>query len=95
MRLHTRLVAAIILTLLSLLTIVVLLPDSHVTAGLQRIALGTSIDHYAGGLWKWAKGSQGREVRVVVLGDSWVGGLEEEGGGWGWVLCQEVWNLVN
>ena len=103
MRLHQRLGASILLTLLSLLTIFFLLPTAGVSTGLQRIALGTSLDQYAGSLWTWVKGKDGKigsNVRVVVFGDSWADGMgmgvEEgrevlgKGRCWAGWLCEEV-----
>jgi hypothetical protein len=99
MRVHTRLGASILLTLLSLVTLVLLLPSAGVT-GLHRIAVGTSIDQYAGGLWKWVNGKQQDDspVRIVVFGDSWVDGAGEEkddaavgrGKSWAASLCEVV-----
>jgi hypothetical protein len=103
MRVHTRLGASILLTLLSLLTIVLLLPQSRVTAGLH-IALGSSIDEYAGDLWTWVRGGKGVAdgVAVVVFGDSWADGVGEDEGrdgngrgrSWAGWLCEDVSFLI-
>ena len=101
MRVHTRLGASILLTLVSLVSIILLLPPSRVTASLH-IALGSSIDEYAGGLWTWVRGGKGVAdgVAVVVFGDSWADGVGESDGkrgegnwrgrSWAGWMCEEV-----
>jgi hypothetical protein len=102
MRLQTRLGASILLTLLSLVTIVMLLPNSRVTAGLQ-VALSKPIDEYASGWWTWVRGGKtGDSVEIVVFGDSWAyengekekgwktGGGEGRGRSWSSWSCEEV-----
>lgn len=103
MRLRTRLGASICLTLFSLTTIILLLPNSSVSVRLQSIALGVPIDRYSsggvsssssGGLWGWAAGDDD-DLRVVVFGDSWADVPKEEaslgrGRSWAGVMCEEV-----
>lgn len=80
MRLQTRLGASILLTLLSLVTIIILLPTSRVTAGLQ-VALSKPIDEYTSGWWTWVRGGKAvNSIAIVVFGDSWVYGNGEEKG---------------
>jgi hypothetical protein len=82
MRLQTRLGASILLTLLSLVTIIMLLPNSRVTAGLQ-VALSKPIDEYASGWWTWVRGGKaGDSVAIVVFGDSWAYENGENEKGW-------------
>lgn len=82
MRLQTRLGASILLTLLSLVTIVMLLPNSRVTAGLQ-VALSKPIDEYASGWWTWVRGGKaGDSIAIVVFGDSWAYGKGGKEKGW-------------
>jgi hypothetical protein len=95
MRLHTRLGASICLTVFSIATIVLLLPNSSVSARLQRIALGTSINHISDSFWGWASGDDDDYLRVVVFGDSWAEVTSEDaiigkGKGWAGVLCELV-----
>lgn len=91
-----RLGASIVLTVLSLVSIILLLPRSR--DGLQRIGLGSTID---GSLWIWGtEYEEGEEeggdgIRLVIFGDSWVDdkvekGLEGQGSSWGQVLCEEA-----
>ncbi len=94
-----RLGASILLTLLSLVSIVLLLPTTKVGTRLKKIALGTTID---GSLWNWASGDEETEedfggdgIRLVIFGDSWVDdtiedGQEGKGKSWAEVLCEEV-----
>jgi hypothetical protein len=93
----TRLGASVFLTVLSLVSIILLLPGSNVSIKLQKIALGESIDNY-GGLWDWVSGDDAVEggARLVVFGDSWVDDtIEDSGSGkgrsWTEVLCEVVW----
>jgi len=97
--LRKRLGASIVLTLLSIVSIILLLPTSKVSTRLQEIALGTSID---GSLWHWSATYEesvedlgGAGTRLVVFGDSWVddiheGGQEGKGKSWADYLCEEV-----
>jgi hypothetical protein len=104
--LKRRLFASVLLTLLSLVSIMLLLPRSRVDQ-LQKITLGTTIDLGMGDmvLWGWGSGEveddrveeSGEGVRLVVFGDSWVDdsvNVEKEGNGkgksWPKVLCEEV-----
>jgi hypothetical protein len=95
MRMHTRLGASIVFAVFSIITVILLLPNSGV---LHRIPLKSSLDQYAGGLWQWAsgKGKDGADnLRVVVLGDSWVDinyedSAAEKGNSWPGVFCEEV-----
>jgi hypothetical protein len=94
-----RLGASILLTVLSLGSIILLLPTSRVSTRLQKIALSTTID---GSLWSWGSGDEeieedlgGEGTRLVIFGDSWVddtieNGQEGKGKSWGEVLCEEV-----
>jgi hypothetical protein len=93
----TRLGASVFLTVLSLVSIILLLPSSKVSIKLQKIALGQSIDDY-GGLWDWVSGDDDVEggARLVVFGDSWVDDTIEDsesgkGRSWAEVLCEVVW----
>lgn len=95
MRLHTRLGASLCLTVFSIITIALLLTNSGVTDRLQRIALGTSINHLSGSFWGWAAGDDDDYLRVVVFGDSWAEVTSEDaligkGKGWAGVLCELV-----
>lgn len=95
-----RLGASVLLTLLSIIFIILLLPTSKVSE-LRKLALGTTIDNYKD-LWKWGAGedeerfgSIGNGTRIVVLGDNWVDGVVENGlkgrgHSWPQVLCEEV-----
>jgi len=97
--LRKRLGASIVLTLLSIVSIILLLPTSKVSTRLQEIALGTSID---GSLWHWSASYEeaeedlgGEGTRLVIFGDSWVddiheGGQEGKGKSWADYLCEEV-----
>src|ERR1700693_1285585 len=97
--LRKRLGASIVLTLLSLVTIILLLPTSRVSTRLQKIALGTTID---GSLWSWSSSYEeveedlgGEGTRLVIFGDSWVDDTIENGQGgkgksWADYLCEEV-----
>lgn len=95
MRMHTRLAGAIVFAVFSIITVILLLPNSGV---LHRIPLKSSLDQYAGGLWQWAsgKGKDGTDnLRVVALGDSWVNVNDEDtaagkGDSWPGVFCGEV-----
>jgi len=92
-----RLGASILLTVLSLVSIILLLPTSKVSTHLQKIALGNTID---GSLWNWdsEEGEDdlgGDGIRLVIFGDSWVddtveNGQEGRGKSWAEVLCEEV-----
>lgn len=98
-----RLAGAVLLTMLSIISIIILLPNSRVSTHLQKITLGTTIDNYAD-LWKWGQDDElkdgekedvGGGIRIVVFGDSWVDDLvakKQKGKGKGWpqVLCEEV-----
>jgi hypothetical protein len=93
-----RLGASILLTILSLISIIILLPTSRVSTHLRKIpGLNTTINNYAG-LLNWATSDQpqvGSGIRMVVFGDSMVDSKIEKGEGgkgrsWTEVLCQEV-----
>lgn len=97
-----RLGASILLTCLSMVSIILLLPSSIVSNHLQKITVGYGIDDY-GKLFKWGtedeldddEEAEDDGVRLVVFGDSWADGAVEkgeEGRGKGWtdVLCEEV-----
>ncbi|APA16331.1 hypothetical protein sscle_16g111010 [Sclerotinia sclerotiorum 1980 UF-70] len=100
MRAFTRLGALVFGAVLSLMTILALLPQSRYTEHLKKIGLGgTSINDVTDGLWDWANGShdEGEEsgVRLVVFGDNWVDDtleVNEDGKGRSWteVLCEEL-----
>ncbi|ESZ92884.1 hypothetical protein SBOR_6747 [Sclerotinia borealis F-4128] len=85
---------------LSLMTILALLPHSQYTEHLRKIEIGgTSINDVTVGLWDWASGDDDGEgdegVRLVVFGDSWVDDrIEKNGDGkgrsWTEVLCEEL-----
>jgi hypothetical protein len=97
--LRKRLGASIVLTLLSLVSIILLLPTSRVSTRLQKIALGTTLD---GSLWSWSSNYEEKEedvggdgTRLVIFGDSWVddtveGGQDGKGKSWADYLCEEV-----
>ncbi len=97
--LRKRLGASIVLTLLSLVSIVLLLPTSRVSTRLQKIALGTTLDDQ---MWSWSSSYDEGEVdlggegtRLVIFGDSWVdqtveGGQDGKGKSWVDYLCEEV-----
>lgn len=97
--LRKRLGASIVLTLLSLVSIVLLLPASRVSTRLQKIALGTTLDDQ---MWSWSSSyDEGEEdlggegTRLVIFGDSWVddtveGGQDGKGKSWADYLCEEV-----
>jgi len=94
-----RLGASIVLTLLSIISIIVLLPPSRVSTRLQKIALGTTIDT---SLWSWSSSNEeleedlgGDGTRLVIFGDSWIDdtiedGQEGKGRSWADYLCEEV-----
>lgn len=98
-----RLGASILLTVLSIISICLLLPDSKVRQ-LQKITLGTTIEYTD--LWKWGSEDDVDDnednrngVRLVIFGDSWVDDLIEEGQGekgntWPQVLCEEVCSIL-
>lgn len=102
MRAFTRLGALVFAGVLSLMTILALLPQSRYTEHLRKIEIGgTSINDVTDGLWDWANGDDDAEegeeggVRLVVFGDSWVDDtIEENGDGkgrsWTEILCEEV-----
>ncbi|KAB8288195.1 hypothetical protein EYC80_010200 [Monilinia laxa] len=98
MRAFTRLGALVFATVLSLMTILTILPQSRYTEHIRKIEIGgTSINDVTGGLWDWASGDDGEEggVRLVVFGDSWVDDRIEENGigkgrSWTDVLCEEL-----
>ncbi|KAH6712800.1 hypothetical protein BKA61DRAFT_675056 [Leptodontidium sp. MPI-SDFR-AT-0119] len=98
--LKKRLAGAVLLTVLSMVSICLLLPNSRVSTHLQNITLGTTIDNYSG-LWSWHEDeSSGEEdvgggIRLVVFGDSWVDDTVEEnqeakGKSWPEVMCEEI-----
>lgn len=97
MRAVTRVGASICLSVCSLVSIILLLPSSQVSTQLQKIALGTTLDRIPT-LWNWAAEtddqSEGRGVRLVVFGDSWVDdsldGESGKGKSWAQVVCDEV-----
>lgn len=101
MRAFTRLGASVFAMVLSLMTILALLPQSRYTEHLRKIEIGgTSINDVTDGLWDWASGDDGGDgeeagVRLVIFGDSWVDDTVEEnedgkGRSWTEVLCEEV-----
>ncbi|KAJ8062685.1 hypothetical protein OCU04_009207 [Sclerotinia nivalis] len=101
MRALTRLGALVFAMVLSLMTILALLPQSRYTEHLKKIGIGgTSINDVTDGLWSWANGDdveEGEEsgVRLVVFGDNWVDDtveVNEDGKGRSWteVLCEEL-----
>jgi hypothetical protein len=96
--LKKRLFASVVLTFMSLMSIMLLLPRSRVDQ-LQKITLGTTMD----GIWKWGNGEvedykveeTGGGIRLVVFGAGWVNDEVEKGGSgkgrsWPEVLCEEV-----
>ncbi|KAG4421335.1 hypothetical protein IFR04_005518 [Cadophora malorum] len=98
--LKKRLAGAVLLTVLSMMSICLLLPNSRVSSHLQKITLGTAIDNYSS-LWSWHEDeSSGEEdagggIRLVVFGDSWVDDTLEEsqdqkGKSWPEVMCEEI-----
>jgi len=102
MRFHTRLGLATCVSFLSIVTLILLIPDARVDQ-LQKIALGAGIDKYT--LWRWRSASEDGTVsslRLVVFGDSWVDDRDNvqnteigKGGSWADVLCEEVWSIQN
>ncbi|PMD23864.1 hypothetical protein NA56DRAFT_657103 [Hyaloscypha hepaticicola] len=94
-----RLGASIVLTLLSIISIIVLLPTSRVSTRLQKIALGPTIDT---SLWSWSSSNEeleedlgGDGTRLVIFGDSWIDdtiedGQEGKGRSWADYLCEEI-----
>ncbi|ATZ57376.1 hypothetical protein BCIN_14g05220 [Botrytis cinerea B05.10] len=101
MRAFTRLGASVFAMVLSLMTILALLPQSRYTEHLRKIEIGgTSINDVTDGLWDWASGDDGGDgeeagVRLVIFGDSWVDDTVEEnedgkGRSWTEVLCEEL-----
>ena len=95
-----RLGASILLTILSIVSIYLLLPDSKVKQ-LQKITLGTTIQYPD--LWKWGSDEEvvddeeednGNGIRLVIFGDSWVDdwteGHDGKGNNWPQVLCDEA-----
>ncbi len=99
-----RLGASIMLTLLSIISIIVLLPTSRGSTRLQKIALGTTIDT---SLWSWSSNNEeleedlgGDGTRLVIFGDSWIDdtiedGQEGKGKSWADYLCEEVRSLYS
>jgi len=94
--LRKRLGASIVLTLLSIISIILLVPPSRVSTRLQKIALGTTIDT---SLWTWSSSNEedlgGDGTRLVIFGDSWIDdtiedGQEGKGKSWADYLCEEV-----
>lgn len=97
--LRKRLGASIVLTLLSIISIILLLPPSRVSTRLQEIAHGTTIDT---SLWSWSSSNEeleedlgGDGTRLVMFGDSWIDdtiedGQEGKGKSWADYLCEEV-----
>lgn len=92
--LKKRLAGAVLCTVLSMISICVLLPDSN----LHDITLGGTFSSYSG-LWTWGTSEEeediGGGIRLVVFGDSWVDDTVEENQGakgmsWPEVMCQEV-----
>ncbi|PQE30019.1 SGNH hydrolase-type protein [Rutstroemia sp. NJR-2017a WRK4] len=100
MRAFTRLGALVFAAILSLLTILTLLPETRVTEHFRKIEIGgTSLNDVSDKVWDWAAGGDddGEEggVRLVVFGDSWVDDTIEEfadgkGKSWTEVLCEEL-----
>lgn len=101
LNLRKRLGASILLTVLSIVSICLLLPNSKVKQ-IQKITLGTTIEYTD--LWKWGSDvfvdeeeeDNGNGIRLVIFGDSWVDDLVEEGhqgkgNNWPHVLCEEVY----
>ena len=98
-RLPRRLGFLVLISVLSLVWIVLLLPSSKVSSKLQQIALGSSINTY-GELWGWDSEDTREEggVRLVVFGDSWVDDNAEDGKtgkgrSWAEALCEAVRSL--
>ncbi|KAH7399922.1 hypothetical protein BKA64DRAFT_707606 [Cadophora sp. MPI-SDFR-AT-0126] len=97
--LKKRLAGAVLLTVLSMMSICLLLPNSSVGTRLQKITLGTAIDNYSS-LWSWSEDeSNGEEdagggTRLVVFGDSWVDDTLEnqdaKGKSWPEVMCERI-----
>jgi hypothetical protein len=100
MRAFTRLGALVFAAILSLLTILTLLPETRVTEHFRKIEIGgTSLNDVSDKVWDWASGGDDDDeeggVRLVVFGDSWVDDTIEEyadgkGKSWTEVLCEEV-----
>jgi len=99
MRAFTRLGALVFVSVLSLVTIIHLLPKSRVTEHLQRIALGGSINEVAAYIGWGNEDEEGEGgIRLVVFGDSWVDDTRNEdseegkrkGKSWVEILCEEV-----
>lgn len=103
MRAISRLGVSVFLSCLSLVSIILLLPNSRVSTRLQKITLGTSLDNYVPDIWKWASGVDNNDdyvvedgIRLVVFGDSWVddtiaAGEAKKGKTWVQKLCDEVY----
>ncbi|KAK0104014.1 hypothetical protein ONS96_005119 [Cadophora gregata f. sp. sojae] len=97
--LKKRLAGAVLLTVLSILSICLLLPKSRVGTRLQNVTLGTAIENYSS-LWRWHEDSSSGEedigggIRLVVFGDSWVDDTPEnqgnKGKSWPEVMCEEI-----
>ncbi|PQE27906.1 Esterase SGNH hydrolase-type protein [Rutstroemia sp. NJR-2017a BBW] len=100
MRAFTRLGALVFAAILSLLTILTLLPETRVTEHFRKIEIGgTSLNDVSDKVWDWAAGGDDDDeeggVRLVVFGDSWVDDTIEEyadgkGKSWTEVLCEEL-----
>ncbi|RFU29781.1 hypothetical protein B7463_g6574, partial [Scytalidium lignicola] len=94
MRVHTRLGASLLLSLLSLTTIILLLPRTSISSKLQQIALSKDYKE----LWNWVSQDDfvgGDGLRVVVFGNSWADDTvepDERGKGISWVkvFCHEM-----
>ncbi|KAH8811827.1 hypothetical protein F5884DRAFT_291932 [Xylogone sp. PMI_703] len=94
MRLHSRLGASLLLSLLSLVTVVLLLPRSNIGSKLQEVALSKDYKN----LWNWVSQDDldgGDGLRLVVFGNSWADDIVEEGDtgkgiSWVKVLCHEI-----
>ncbi|PQE10532.1 Esterase SGNH hydrolase-type protein [Rutstroemia sp. NJR-2017a BVV2] len=93
--------ALVFAAILSLLTILTLLPETRVTEHFRKIEIGgTSLNDVSDKVWDWASGGDDDDeeeggVRLVVFGDSWVDDTIEEyadgkGKSWTEVLCEEL-----
>ncbi|KAK6602508.1 hypothetical protein H4I95_06445 [Botrytis cinerea] len=84
MRAFTRLGASVFAMVLSLMTILALLPQSRYTEHLRKIEIGgTSINDVTDGLWDWASGDDGGDGEEAENEDG-------KGRSWTEVLCEEL-----
>ena len=100
MRATMRLGASICLSVFSLVSVVLLLPDSELSTHLQKITLGMPLEDLPP-LWNWSPTQDGDSFggprRLVVFGDSWVDDSDDndkKGRSWAEVLCKEVGSLT-